>query len=52
MPKIGWKYKKKLKFWHNKIVKNEEISWNEELSHPYLIAIWVGTLKKLPTSDE
>ena len=31
------KIKEKLKFWHKKMVKNEEISWKEELSHPYKI---------------
>ena len=28
------KIKEKLKFWHKKMVKNDEISWKEELSHP------------------
>ena len=56
MPKISWKWKKKLKFWHQKIFKNEELSWLEKLSHPckmqYIIhakGITVWHLK--PTCD-
>ena len=35
MPKIGKKWKIKLKFWYHKIFKYEEICWKEELSHPW-----------------
>ena len=31
------KIKEKAEIWHQKIFKNEEISWKEELSHPWII---------------
>ena len=52
MPQIGWKWKKKLKFWHQKILKNEEISWKEELSHPWIFLYRNNMQQRFESSGE